>query len=523
VDDFESRYRAVASRDRRFEGRFLVAVTTTGVYCRIGCPSRTPNPENVRFFPSPAAAEAAGFRPCKRCRPEQAGDAGGALVTRALRLIADGVADGDGVGDLARLLGVSQRTLDRRFIEAVGASPLQLARSRRVQTARALIAESSMPMVDVAFAAGFGSLRQFNDTMREELGVPPRALRDGAAGPARDQPGHDGAGSPAPAAAAGPAARSPRAAPNGPSGGWLTLRLARRAPFAATPLLTFLADRAVRAVETGSAAGYSRALRTPGGAAVVTLSPADGHVLLRVRLDDLTDLEGVVGRCRRLLDLDSDPEAVAAGLGRDPLLAGLCAARPGMRVPGSAEPFETAVRAVLGQQVSVPAARTLAGRLVARHGEPLSPPAGDVTRLFPTPARLADADLDGLGLTGRRVESIRALSRAVARGDLDLAGGDPGRRESVLAGLPGFGPWTRAYIAMRACGDPDAIPVSDLGLRRALERLGQPGDPRSLAERAEAWRPWRAYAALHLWSSLSAPPAEAAPAPSSPTDLEITP
>ncbi len=482
VDDFESRYRAVASRDRRFEGRFLVAVTTTGVYCRIGCPSRTPRRDHVRFLTSPAAAEAAGFRACKRCRPDRRDDPEGALVGRALRLIAAGLADGDGIEGVARRLGVSSRTLDRRFTAAIGTSPLQLARSRRVQTARALITQSSMPLVDIAFAAGFGSLRQFNETMRHELGVAPGALR--GAGTGGDPPD------------------TTRSAES-ETEGWLTLRLARREPFAAAPLLAFLAARAVAGVESATAVRYVRALRTPGGAAVIMLTPGDGHIRLRVRLDDLSDLEGVVRRCRRLLDLDSDPDAVAAGLARDPLIGRLVAALPGLRVPGSAEPFETAVRAVLGQQVSVAAARTLASRLVARHGDPLPSPVGGVTHLFPSPERLAGADLGGLGLTGRRVESVRALGRAVAAGDLDLVGADPDHLDALLACLPGFGPWTRAYIAMRVRGDPDAIPLGDLGLRRALERLGEPADAASLARRAELWRPWRAYAALHLWDTLA--------------------
>ena len=488
MDDFESRYRAVASRDRRFEGRFLVAVTTTGVYCRVGCPSRTPSPDHVRLFPSPATAEAAGFRACRRCRPDRAGEPDAEAVSRALRLIATGAADEGGIGEIARRVGVSLRTLDRRFTAAVGATPLQLVRSRRVQTARTLIARSSMPLVDVAFAAGFGSLRQFNATMREELGVPPGALRrsDEDAGPVPPAGG--------------------REAPDG----WLTLRLSRREPFAAGPLLGFLGTRAIPGVESGDATGYSRTLRTRGGAAVVDLTPSGGHVLLRVRLDDLADLEDVVRRCRRLLDLDSDPRAVTADLGRDQLLAPLVAARPGIRVPGSAEPFETAVRAVLGQQVSVAAARTLAGRLAARHGDPLVAPVGELTHLFPAPERLAGADLDGLGITGRRVESIRALSRAVAGGAIDLTGGAPEDFDRTLEALPGFGPWTRAYVAMRARADPDAIPLSDLGLRRAMERLGEPGDPTSISRRAESWRPWRAYAALHLWESLSSPAAATA-------------
>jgi AraC family transcriptional regulator of adaptative response / DNA-3-methyladenine glycosylase II len=509
-DDFESRYRAVASRDRRFEGRFLVAVTSTGVYCRIGCPSRTPSPDHVRFFPSPDAAEAAGFRACRRCRPDRSGDHDGALVTRALRLIAAGAVDGDGVGPVAERLGVSLRTLDRRFTAAVGASPLRLARSRRVQTARTLIAGSSMPLVDVAFAAGFGSLRQFNETMRRELGVAPGAFRASEAGRAGRRSG------------AVPAERGEDGPGDDAASDWLTLRLARRNPFAAAPLFSFLADRAVLGVESAVAFDYSRTLRTRRGAAVVVLRPAEGHVLLRVRLTDLSDLEDVVRRCRRLLDLDSDPGAIASGLGRDPLLARLLGAAPGLRVPGSAEPFETAVRAVLGQQVSVPAARTLAGRLVARHGDPLTAPVGALTHLFPAPGALAEGDLGGLGMTGRRIDSIRALSRAVAAGDLDLTTGDRAALDASLGRLPGFGPWTRAYIAMRAGSDPDAIPVSDLGLRRAMERLGEPADPASIARRAEAWRPWRAYAALHLWTSLLPPGAAVAAHPAIDL-LEATP
>jgi AraC family transcriptional regulator of adaptative response / DNA-3-methyladenine glycosylase II len=512
----------VASRDRRFEGRFLVAVTTTGVYCRIGCPSRTPRRDHVRFLPSPAAAEAAGFRACKRCRPDRLDEPEGALVGRALRLIAAGLADGGGIGGVAQRLGVSSRTLDRRFTAAIGASPLQLARSRRVQTAGALITQSSMPLVDVAFAAGFGSLRQFNETMRQELGFAPGTLRGAGTDAGRERrPGHGHAA----AATGGEAPDTTRSAERG-TDGWLTLRLARRDPFAAGPLLSFLSARAVAGVESATATGYARALRTPGGAAVALLSPGDGHVLLRVRLDDLSDLEEVVRRCRRLLDLDSDPEAVAAGLGRDPLLGRLIAGLPGMRVPGSAEPFETAVRAVLGQQVSVAAARTLAARLVARHGEPLPSPVGGVTHLFPSPELLAGADLDGLGLTGRRICSVRALSRAVAAGDLDLAAAGPDELDTVLSGLPGFGPWTRAYVTMRVRGDPDAIPLGDLGLRRAMERLGEPSDAGSLARRAELWRPWRAYAALHLWNTLAAPVAAGAGSASRPDPqdpLEITP
>ncbi|HYA01378.1 MAG TPA: AlkA N-terminal domain-containing protein [Candidatus Binatia bacterium] len=491
MEDFESRYLAVASRDRRFEGRFLVAVTSTGVYCRVGCPSRTPRRDHVRFYLTPAAAEAAGFRACRRCRPEQADPPGDRLVRGALRLIAGGGVDGRGVDAAARRLGVSTRTLHRRLTAAVGTSTLQIASSRRVQAARALIAETRMPLTDVAFAAGFNSVRRFNEVVRDELGASPSALREAAI--REGEPPSD-AGEPGPAAA-GP----------GTAGAWLSLRLVTRQPFAAAPLLGFLAARAVSGVEAASASGYARSVRAPRGAAVVDLTPDGPHVTLRVRLDDIRDLEDVVRRCRRLLDLDADPVALTEALGADALIGPLVAAAPGLRVPGSVDPFETAVRAVLGQQVSVAAARTLAGRLVGRLGDRLPLPSDSVTHLFPSPRRLAEADLDGLGLTGRRIESIRALSRAVLEGDLDLAGGSPDAVEAALARLPGFGPWTRAYIAMRGRGDPDAIPVSDLGLRRAMQRLGQPADPASLAARAEAWRPWRAYAALHLWNRLSTP------------------
>ncbi len=493
VDDFESRYAAMASRDRRFEGQFVVAVTSTGVYCRIGCPSRTPRPQNVRFFASQAAAEAAGFRPCRRCRPDRGAAPGDGLVGKVLGLIAAGQVDGEGVEGAARRLGVSARTLHRRLTAEVGVAPQRLAASRRAQTARALITETSMSLTDIAFAAGFNSLRRFNEAMLAEFGVAPGALRVGAGHPNR-----------------------PSVAPSNEAA-WLTLRLAGRSPYTAAPLFAFLAARAVAAVESTEAALYRRSLRTRRGSAVVELAASGDQIRLRARLDDLRDLEEVVQRCRRLLDLDTDPAAVALVLAHDPLLAPLVAAAPGLRVPGSAVPFETAVRAVLGQQVSVTAARTLAGRLVARHGETLPAGAGSVTRLFPTPDRLVDADLDGLGLTAARVASVRALSRAVAGGELDLEEGSPDEVDAGLRRLPGFGPWTRAYILMRGRGDPDALPASDLGLRRAIERLGAEPGPRSIARRAEAWRPWRSYAVFHLWHSLATPRGVPSPARRGPT------
>jgi len=473
--DFDSCYRAVVARDARFDGRFFTAVLSTGIYCRPVCPARTPARRNVRFYADAAAAEAAGFRPCKRCRPEACPgsahwDFRGDLVRRALRLIEDGVVDDHGVRGLAARLAVTERHLHRLFVAELGASPKAVARSRRLRLARRLLQETSMPVTDVAFAAGFGSVRQFNATMRQVYGQTPSQLR------------------------------GPRPAP-GPG---LELRLAVRPPFAAAELLEFLAARAIPGVEEVTAGRY---VRSGPGPYAIELLPRDTHVLLRADAPDLRDVARLVTRCRRLLDLDADPHAVRQVLGGDPLLAPLVERRPGLRVPGSFDGFETAVRAVLGQQVSVAAARTLAGRLVRRCGEALPQPVGTVTHRFPSPAALAEADLSGLGLTGSRERALRALAAAVASGELDLSGGaDPAETADRLLALPGVGPWTAAYLAMRALGDPDAFPAGDLGLRTAVRALtGSSPTPRELTERAEAWRPWRAYAVMHLWASLSAP------------------
>ncbi|WP_103944087.1 DNA-3-methyladenine glycosylase 2 family protein [Thermomonospora echinospora] len=472
--DFDSCYRAVSARDPRFDGRFFTAVTSTGIYCRPICPARTPARRNVRFYRDAAAAEAAGFRPCKRCRPEACpGSAGwdfrGDLVRRALRLIDDGVVDEYGVRGLACRLAVTERHLHRLFVAELGAPPLAVARSRRLQLARRLLRETAMPVTDVAFAAGFGSVRQFNATLRETYGQTPSQLR------------------------------GPRPA----DGSALELRLAVRPPFDAAGLLDFLAARAIPGVEE---VGDGRYARTGPGPYRIELLPRDGHVLLRADAPDLRGVSRLVARCRRLLDLDADPQAVNEVLGGDRLLAPLVAVRPGLRVPGAFDGFEMAVRAVLGQQVSVAAARTLAGRLVARCGDPLPRPVGGLTHRFPAAEAVADADLSGLGLTGARERTLRELARAVASGKLDLDGGaDPGETTRRLLDLPGVGPWTVAYVAMRALGDPDAFPAADLGLRNAVRNLTGDGSPADLRERAEGWRPWRAYAAMHLWASLAAP------------------
>lgn len=473
--EFETWYRAVDARDARFDGRVFTAVLTTGIYCRPSCPSRTPLAANVRFYPNAAAAVAAGFRACKRCRPDalpgsREWDHRGDLVARALRLIAAGEIDEHGVSGLATRLAVSERHLHRSLVAEVGVGPLALGRTRRAQTARLLADQTTLSLTDIAFAAGFSSVRQFNDVMRAEFGCPPSELRR------RERSGQE-------AVAAG-----------------LVLRLVHREPYASAELLGFLAMRAVPGVEDACADSYRRVLQTAHGPAVVAVEPGAGHVTARLRLPDLADLGGVVARLRRLLDLDADPAAVDAVLATDPTLAPLVAERPGLRVPGAVDGFELGVRAILGQQVSVAGARTLAGRIVAAYGEPLTEPDDVLERAFPSAEVMAEADLTGLGLTGARIRALRVLAAEVASGRLPLdAGADRLETRSRLLALPGVGPWTAEYIAMRALADPDAWPESDLVLRRRVAARGASPD---------TWRPWRAYGAVHLWADAGSVPAE---------------
>src|SRR4051794_18204121 len=474
LPDFETAYRAVQGRDPRFDGRLYLAVTSTGIYCRPSCPARTPKPENVRFYATAAAAVAAGFRACKRCRPDalpgsRAWDPRGGRVDRALRLVADGTVDEGGVAGLAAQLHVSERHLHRSLVGEVGVGALALARTRRAQTARLLIDQTALSLTDVAFAAGFASVRQFNDVMLGEFGCPPSQLRRAL----RGTPDPDG--------------RTPgRGAP-------LVLRLVHREPYAAPAWLRWQAAHAVPGLEEVDRGTYRRVVHTSKGPAVVDLTPAPGHLLARLHLDDLGDLTPTVAALRRAADLDADPAAVDAALGEDPHLRDLVRRRPGLRVPGSVDGFEAAVRTVISQQVSLAGARRLTSRLVDAYGETLPPgaDAATLTTAFPTAEALAESDLADVGLTGQRRLTIRAVAALVVDGRIDLTpGADREETRARLLAVPGVGPWTADVVALRALGDPDAWVPGDLILRRAVERRG--ADP-------DAWRPWRAYAAMHLW------------------------
>ncbi|CAN5507346.1 AlkA N-terminal domain-containing protein [soil metagenome] len=475
--DFDLCYRALNSRDARFDGSFFAGVTSTGIYCRPSCPARTVKRPNVRFFRTAAAAQGAGFRACKRCRPDASPgspewDVRADLVGRAMRLIADGVVDREGVDGLARRLHISARHLQRQLVAEVGAAPQALARAQRAQTARVLIETTTLPLTEVAFGAGFASVRQFNDTIRKIFATTPTELRGK---PAREL-----------------------ATP-----GTMSLRLPYRAPFDGGGLLAFLGTRAISGIESYDGKLYRRTLRLPTSDAIVELAVDEGHVRCVLRLGDIRDLGPAVRRCRQLLDLDADPIAIDETLGKDRVLGSVVRSYPGRRLPGSVDGFEIAVRAVLGQQVSVAGARTIAGRLVHRFGKPLTASDGVLTHVFPEPAVLVDADLSELGIPGSRQETVRTLAGAVAAGGLVLdQGADRAEVATKLQALRGIGPWTASYVAMRALGDPDVFLPGDLGVRRALERLGRPGDPNSAEILAERWRPWRSYAVQYLWASL---------------------
>ncbi len=464
--DADSCWRAVSSRDVRFDGRFVTAVRTTGIYCRPSCPAQTPKRPNVAFYRCAAAAVTAGFRACKRCRPDAAPgsrewDVRGDLAARALRAISSGAVDSIGVPGLAADLHVSERHLNRVLVSEVGAGPLALARTRRAQTARLLLSATDLSATRVAFAAGFGSIRQFNDTMREQFGCTPAELRRRRLDPA--------------------------------SAGRITLRLSHRPPYDASATLRWLALHAIDGVEEATESSYRRVL---ADGTIVELRPVlDGDEggcsawALSLAIEDVSRLAGVVSACRRLLDSDADPDAVRRTLDPDSVIGPLVTARPGLRIPGAADPWADVAQTVIGQQVSLAAARTFTSRVVSAYGDPLAAPDGTLTHRFPGPEQLAEASYDGIGLTGSRARALRAVATAVADGSVRLdAAADRDETLARLLELPGVGPWTAAIVALRVLGDPDAWPATDLVLRRASVEC----DP-------QACRPWRGYAAMQLW------------------------
>jgi AraC family transcriptional regulator of adaptative response / DNA-3-methyladenine glycosylase II len=474
--DFEACDRARLAQDPRFDGRFFIGVTSTGIYCRPICPAPTAKQRNVRYFPSAAAAAEAGFRPCLRCRPEAAPGTPAwlgtsATVRRALRLIQEGALDTESVEHLSERLGIGPRHLHRLFVQHLGASPLAVAQTRRLHFAKHLIDDTRLAMTDIALASGFGSLRRFNDAFRNTYGRAPRDLRRAR----RGELVMDDA---------------------------LRLRLAYRPPYDWTAIRDFLGLRAIPGVERVDADSYARSVSVGGKQGWIEVRPVPKVDALELAVHGLAaeSLFGIVSRVRQMFDLTADPADVRGILRKDALMAPLLKRRPGLRVPGAWDGFEIAVRAVLGQQVSVAAARTFATRIVEAHGTPLASPVEGITHLFPSPEILAKADLGKIGLTGARTRTLNALAAAVQSGEVDFA--DAEGLRAALLGVPGIGPWTAEYVAMRGLSDPDAFPAGDLVLQRMAgegERLTE----RQLLARAEQWRPWRAYAVLHLWRAAS--------------------
>jgi AraC family transcriptional regulator of adaptative response / DNA-3-methyladenine glycosylase II len=494
---FDERYRVITARDVRFDGQFFTAVRSTGIYCRPSCPARTPLPQNVTFYLTSAAAHDAGYRACKRCLPDAAPgtpawDLRRDLAGRAMRLVADGVVDREGVTGLAAHLGYTPRHLHRVLVAELGAGPLALARAQRAQTARTLLTSTDLPVADVAFAAGFGSIRQLNDTVREVFATTPTELRARRRTPTvRTGTGGDGAG-----AVDTPAAGAPGRVR-------LDLVLPVREPFDLADVVAYLAARAVDGVEQADPAvpRYARTMALSHGPGAVEVTGAGpGRVALHLELAALADVATAVARVRRLLDLDADPVAVDTALADDPALTAAVAAAPGLRVPGTTDPHELVVRAVVGQQISVAAARTHLSRLAAATGTPYDSGLPGLTRLFPTAAQVADDGAGHLALPARQKDTVARAARALADGDLAVdVGADTAALRADLEALAGIGPWTSGYVALRVLGDPDVWLTGDVALRAGARALGLPDHPRALAERATAWAPWRSYAARHLW------------------------
>ncbi len=506
--DPDSCYRALASRDARFDGRFFIAVRSTGIYCRPICPAPTAKRENVSFYPTAAAAQEGGYRPCLRCRPEAAPDSGAwrgvansgysHAVTRALELIELGSLDENSVADLAERLGLGERQLRRLFAEHVGASPLSVAQTRRVLLAQQLLRETALPLTAIAFAAGFGSIRRFNEVFQDLFQRPPSALRHG------------------------PGQRLQ------PQAGEVSLLLRYRPPYDWPAMLGFLRARAIPGLEQVDDAieggRYVRVLEIAGqqGRVGVSHAPAQQALRVQLRASHLSLLPQVIARLRRMFDLGADPETIASQLGeRDALMARLLQARPGLRVPGCWDGFELAIRAVLGQQITVGAAIQLGGKLLQKHGAAIRAPDPEfpgLSHLFPNPAALAAVDLSPLGMPHSRAATLSTVAQAcLATPALLERQGSLDQALDRWRALPGIGDWTAQYIAIRQLREPDAFPAADVGLMQAIEKLeGSRPSAKQLAERAQAWRPWRAYAAQHLWTAIAAPLPSASPSAAQP-------
>ena len=469
-ETFAQKYAALSSRDARFDGQFIAGVHSTGIYCRPSCPAMTPQEKNVRFYRTAAAAHEAGLRACKRCQPDAVPGSphwnlGDDLASRAMRLITDGVVERDGVPGLASRLGYTPRHLTRVLVAELGAGPLALARAHRAQSARTLLASTDLPVADVAFASGFSSIRQFNDTILAVYETTPTQLRSLAR-------------------------RAGRAHASGvPS--TLSLRLPARAPFDGTGLMRFFADHAISGVETGDDTTFERALRLPGGIAHVRLEAEGSSILCTARLESISDVSTLVARVRRLFDLDADSVAIDGALSRDAVLGPLVAAVPGIRLPGTVDAEEALFRTLVGQQISVAAARTVLGTIARELG---------TDGLFPTATQLAEGGRDVLRGPASRVSTILGAAEALASGDLVLDVGMPADEfQARLTAMPGIGPWTAGYLAMRVLGNPDIMLGTDLVMLQSATALGLPGTTKGLTEHARRWAPWRSYAGLHLW------------------------
>lgn len=476
VTDFDERYRAIDARDTRFDGQFVTAVRSTGIYCRPSCPARTPKRENVTFYATSAAAHEAGYRACKRCLPEAAPgspawDVRGDAAARAMRLISSGVVEREGVAGLAARLGYSSRHLNRLLVGELGAGPLALARANRAHTARMLLVGTDMPVSDVAFSAGFASIRQCNDTIREVFALTPSELR------------------------------SRRRMPTAPTPGSIDLVLPYRGPLDASGLFAWMAARALPGVEEATETSFARHLRMSGGPAWFEVRQGDDEKLhLRARVAQLGDLAPLVGIARRLFDLDADPRAVDDALSRHPEVAPLVARTPGIRVPGAADPHEMLIRAMVGQQITVIAARTALTALTDALGERT-----EHGVLFPTMEAIAARGAEVLRGPAARIRAITGAAAALADGTLALTVGDDGREQrAALLAMPGIGPWTADYVRMRVLGDPDILLPGDVAMRSGAAHAGVPSEPRALTAWAERAAPWRSYLTAHFWRA--APP-----------------